>query len=193
MLLMLFTATRREEAAGAVWGEMDLEAKLWTIPAERIKRPNPKRPPEPHIVPLSKQALAFLKARQPANAAQDALVFQSEIGTELGHWDRVTKSIQKKASVDGWHRHDLRRTAATSMGKLGVPPYVVEAALNHADVHSPLAGVYNLARYIEEVGDSLQKCADWLTAIEIEKNPITQAGWPELPTEDHDEAETMAD
>lgn len=50
----LLTLVRPSEASGARWAELDLDAKLWTIPAERMKA---KRE---HIVPLSPQALEIL-------------------------------------------------------------------------------------------------------------------------------------
>jgi integrase len=51
----LLTLVRPSEASGARWAEIDLDAKLWTIPAERMKA---KRE---HIVPLSPQALEILE------------------------------------------------------------------------------------------------------------------------------------
>jgi integrase len=53
----ILTGVRSGEALGAIWDEFDLEAKLWTIPAERMKA---KRD---HIVPLSDAVLA-VKARE---------------------------------------------------------------------------------------------------------------------------------
>ena len=54
--LILLTLARREEAAGARWGEVDLTGGTWTIPGERTKNA------EPHTVPLSRQAIALLRA-----------------------------------------------------------------------------------------------------------------------------------
>lgn len=53
---MILTATRTGEAIGAKWGEIDLEAREWTIPAARMKAK------KPHSVPLSEAAIALLKA-----------------------------------------------------------------------------------------------------------------------------------
>lgn len=52
----IITACRSGESRGAVWGEIDLEGAVWTIPAERMKAGRV------HRVPLSAQALALLKA-----------------------------------------------------------------------------------------------------------------------------------
>jgi integrase len=52
----ILTAVRTNEALGATWDEIDLKAKLWTIPAERMKSPRP------HRVPLSDRAVDILKS-----------------------------------------------------------------------------------------------------------------------------------
>jgi integrase len=61
----LLTLVRPSEASGARWAEIDLDAKLWTIPAERMKA---KRE---HIVPLSPQALEILEVMKPISAHRE--------------------------------------------------------------------------------------------------------------------------
>src|SRR6202042_2378060 len=56
--LLILTATRTGEVIGATWGEIDLEAALWTIPSDRMKAA------KEHRVPLSKPALGVLKRSQ---------------------------------------------------------------------------------------------------------------------------------
>jgi hypothetical protein len=53
------------------------------------------------------------------------------------------------------------------MGSLGTIPDIVEAALNHATIHSPLAATYNKARYLPEVAAALQLLADYYDGIEL--------------------------
>jgi integrase len=167
MHLLLLTATRLEQAAQARWREFrTVEGQMiWTIPPERVKRTKPTQTPKPHIIPLSRQAAALIEGRRTERSQPDDLIFQTSSSLALGHWDKDTKVIQKAAGVHDWHRHDLRRTAATSMGALGIAPHVIEAALGHAEIHSALAGTYNLARYGDEVREALQKLADWLDGI----------------------------
>ena len=56
-----------------------------------------------------------------------------------------------KAKLEPWRLHDLRRTAATRMGDLGVQPHVVEAVLNHiSGTRAGVAGIYNRAAYRDE-------------------------------------------
>jgi integrase len=157
MRLMLWTLARREEVGSATWGDVGLEAGVWTIPETKNG--------QPHRVPLSRQAIALLRSLRPEKPNADALVFATATGGSLGNWDRETKAIQAECGVTGWTRHDLRRTGATMLGELGTDPHVIEAALNHAAIHSQLASVYNRSRYQPQVADALQKLADWLDGV----------------------------
>ena len=67
-----------------------------------------------------------------------------------------------------WTRHDLRRTGATMLARMGAHSDVVEFALNHKHIGGTLAATYNLHRYGAEVAAALQKLADALGEIEAE-------------------------
>jgi integrase len=154
---MLLTCSRREEASTALWQDIDLQARLWRLPETKNG--------QEHAVPLSRQALALLRSRLPAdNPDPAARVFTSD-GGKLGNWDRATKVIMAASDTQGWHRHDLRRTAATMMGEMGINPHVIEAALGHTSLHSQLAAIYNAARYRPQVAEALQRLADTLDGI----------------------------
>lgn len=160
LLMMLLTLCRREEIAGAVWRDVDWQAGTLTISGERSKNR------QPHVIPLSRQALDLLRARQPAEAAPDALIFSTSTGGALGGWDWETKRLQAASGTAGWTRHDLRRTGATMLGDMGETPDIIEAALNHASIRSPLAATYNRSRYRPQVAVALQRLADALDGIE---------------------------
>jgi integrase len=155
--LILLTACRRGELTGARWQDVDFAAATWTLPATK----NGKA----HIIPLSRQALALLQARRSQGGDPGAPVFTSD-GKVLSGWARATDRLQQASGTAGWTRHDLRHTAATMMGELGVIPDIVEAALNHVQIHSALAARYNAARYRPEVAVALQRLADQLDLIE---------------------------
>ena len=71
-----------------------------------------------------------------------------------------------KAVLEPWRLHDLRRTAATRMGDLGVQPHVVEAVLNHVSgSKAGVAGVYNRAAYRDEKRAALALWADRVTEL----------------------------
>jgi integrase len=164
MLLMLLTLTRREEAAAARWRDINLTAATWTIRETKNG--------EPHIVPLSRQALALLRAMP--RGKPDALVFSTSTGGALTKWDRETKAIHEASKTEGWHRHDLRRTGATMLGEMGELPDIVEAALNHVSIRSALAATYNRSRYRPQVAAALQRLADALDGIEKGSGEVVQ-------------------
>jgi integrase len=155
---MLLTLARREEASAVCWREIDLQAGSWTIPGGRTKNG------EPHTVPLSRQAVALLRGL-PAGAPDES-VFRTVSGSLIGNWDRETKAIQQASGTGGWTRHDLRRTGATLLGEMGELPDIIEAALNHVAIRSPLAAIYNRSRYRPQVAAALQRLADRLDGIE---------------------------
>jgi integrase len=111
--------------------------------------------------------VALLTAIRPKDPNAASLVFATGAGTALGNWDRETKALQEKSKTVGWHRHDLRRTGATMLGERGELPDIVEAALNHISIRSPLAATYNRSRYRPQVAEALQRLADALDRIEF--------------------------
>jgi integrase len=157
MRLVLLTACRKGEVTAARWRDIDLDAATWTLPETKNGMQ--------HVVPLSRQAVALLRARQPDRAESTGLVFTSN-GKALKGWDYATAQLQRASGTMGWTRHDLRRTCATMLGEMGVMPDIVEAALNHTSIRSPLAATYNRSHYRPQVAAALQRLADALDRIE---------------------------
>ena len=165
MLLLIYTATRLNEAVRAEWAEFDLDADQpsWTIPGERIKNTRPGSDKPNHVILLPRQAVAFLRSIRKGRTT--GFVFAGPKGGLPSKWDWFSKKVMSETGTSGWTRHDLRRTAATWMGEIGIPPYVTEAVLNHADIHSPLSGIYNRSKYIKDVSEALQVWADFLDTL----------------------------
>jgi integrase len=159
LLFMLLTLARREEVCAARWRDLDLAADEWRIPSTKNGLG--------HRLPLSRQAMVLLRAVGPGEP--ETLVFRTKAKRggdgRLINWDRETKRLMAETGTAGWTRHDLRRTGATMLGEMGVEPHVIEAALNHAAIHSRLAATYNQARYLPAVREVLQRLADRLDAI----------------------------
>jgi integrase len=162
---MLLTLARRQEVAHARWRDVNLEARTWTILATKNG--------EPHVVPLSRQALDLLQTQlrkaqidNPRRPDPNAPMFATSKGATLADWDRETKVVQRASNTEGWTRHDLRRTGATMLGEMGVLPDIIEAALNHVSIRSPLAATYNRSRYRPQVAAALQRLANALDGIE---------------------------
>lgn len=166
--LLLLTAQRREEVAGMLWSELDLEAGLWRIGAARTKNGRP------HEVPLSSQAVAILQGvnLRPGRdrvfgAGEGAFSGWSQGKTKLdGRLLKRLKHSDPAATLPAWRLHDLRRTAATGMADLGVLPHVIEAVLNHISGHkSGVAGVYNRSSYGPEKRVALDTWAAHVMAL----------------------------
>ena len=155
--LILLTATRRGEVSAARWRDIDFTAGTWTLPQTKNG--------QKHVVPLSRQAIALLRSLRPTVADPAAYVFTANGGRSLGNWEGATERLQAASGTFGWQRHDLRRTAATMLGELGVVPEIIEATLNHVTIRSQLASIYNKSRYRPEVAAALQRLADALDGI----------------------------
>lgn len=70
------------------------------------------------------------------------------------------------AAVREWRLHDLRRTCATNMAELGIPPHPIEVALNHVSGHkASVAGIYNRAEHSAERKAALELWAAHVEAL----------------------------
>jgi integrase len=153
-LLILLTACRAQEIGGLKWTEID----NGVLHMARVKGTDHVAGDERELhLKLPSQAVALLAGMPRKN--------EYVFGSYLTNWDRPSKVFQAASGTSGWHRHDLRRPAATGLGKLGYGPHLSEALLNHAEIHSRLSGIYNTARYRDEVAEALQKWADALDAV----------------------------
>jgi integrase len=85
----------------------------------------------------------------------------------FGDWSGSKAALDAALKgVAEWRLHDLRRTCATGMAELGILPHIIEAVLNHVSGHrAGVAGIYNRARYSDEMRSALQKWADHIDQI----------------------------
>jgi integrase len=154
---LLLTGQRREEVSGLGWAEIDEDLSGWTLPAIRAKNG------KPHFIPLSTQTQALLRA-QPRLKGTD-LVFPGENGIFSG-WSKSKARLDERSGVSGWTLHDLRRTAATGLQKLGVRLEVTEAVLNHiAGSRAGIVGIYQRHTWAEEKRAALAAWGAHVTAI----------------------------
>ena len=154
--LLLLTAARRTEIGNLTWDEIDLARKLIVLPPQRTKNGRGLS------LPLSKQALAIVQRTPRRNTTP--FLFSDARG--FGAWDQDKLRLDSRLGIAPWRIHDLRRTAATGMAEMGVLPHIVEAVLNHQSGHkSGVAGIYNRARYADEMRVALQKWADHIDRL----------------------------
>ena len=118
----ILTTARSGETRGMTWGEVDLENRIWTIPAERMKAG------KEHRVPLSVAAIACLGPRR-----DDAtLVFESEIKPGKPISDMSMTAVLRRMGRNGITVHGFRSTFRDWAGETtGFPREVIEAALAH--------------------------------------------------------------
>ncbi|WP_034996681.1 tyrosine-type recombinase/integrase [Beijerinckia mobilis] len=161
--LLILTGARREEVAAMRWNEIDLEQKLWTLPASRAK--NGKE----HVIPLSPQAIAILEAL-PRIKSGKHLVFTVTGETAVSGFTRAKERIDAflPEGIPHWTLHDLRRTLASGCARLGVAPQVVEAILNHkSGTIRGVAAVYNRYTYETEKRAAMYAWANHVNAAVI--------------------------
>lgn len=145
--LLILTGQRVQEVLGADWSEIDLAAKIWTIPAARAKNGHA------HIVPLSLPVLQLIKARPDRSGP----LFP--VGT--GPVSRAAKRIREAmGDVPAWRWHDIRRTTSTNLQRLGIRWEVTEAVQNHmSGSRAGIAGIYQRHDWAEEKRHALNQWA----------------------------------
>ncbi|WP_054633310.1 integrase domain-containing protein [Pantoea stewartii] len=137
----LLTLVRPSEASGARWAEIDLDAKVWTIPPERMKS---KRE---HVVPLSPQALEILEVMKPISAHRKH-VFPSRNDPKQPMNSQTANAALKRIGYGGkLVAHGLRAIASTALNEAGFNPDVIEAALAHSD-RNEVRKAYNRSTYL---------------------------------------------
>ena len=170
--LLLLTGARRDEIAGGTWSEIDFEARTWTIPGSRTKNR------EPHEIPLSDTAIDVLTSL-PRIAGKSGFVFTSAGRSPVSGFSKAKLAIDASvleilekdrgedvAAPPHWTLHDLRRTVATNLQRLGVRLEVTEAVLNHTSgSRAGIVGVYQRYKYTAEKRQALDAWARRLDAI----------------------------
>src|SRR5205807_5898065 len=125
---------RLSEVGGMRWSEINLENRLWTLPASRVKNN------ELHEVPLSDAAVAIIAAL-PHIKTTKGFVFATRRDAAVSGFsrakDRLDAAIlaampEGAKAPEHWTFHDLRRTMASGMAPLGIQLHVVEKILNHS-------------------------------------------------------------
>jgi integrase len=151
----------RSEIAGLRWGEVDLAQGVIRLPASRTKNKHP------HEIPLSGMAHAILQARRRDNSAGVHLSAGGEVFGHFPSWSKAKAALDARLpGMAPWTIHDARRTVATGLGNLRVPPHVIEQILNHRSGHKAgVAGTYNRSAYPEEVREALARWADHVASL----------------------------
>jgi integrase len=184
--LLILTGQRRGEVAGMTWGELSDDLATWTVPGERTKNG------ATHVVPMSAPARDLLRSFLPdgpseakrvlaERRASSALALPGLAGAFAG-WSKSKGTLDKAiiearvkaaaaaatspAPLVPWSVHDLRRTVATGMQRLGVRLEVNEAVLNHiSGSRGGIAGIYQRYDWADEKRAALDIWAAHVVAV----------------------------
>ena len=138
----LNTMTRPAEAATTRWADIDFEKKIWTIPAERMKKRRI------HIIPLTEQALGLLEAIKPWSGNRE-YVFPADRDPRTHCNSQTANMALKRMGFEGrLVSHGMRSMASTILNEQGWDSELIEVALAHVD-KDEVRSAYNRADYIE--------------------------------------------
>ena len=138
----LHTMTRPSEAATTRWADIDFDKRLWTIPAERMKKRRP------HTIPLSDQALALLEVLK-SHSGHREYVFPADRNPRThANSQTANMALKRMGFQDRLVSHGMRSMASTILNEHGWDPELIEVALAHVD-KDEVRSAYNRADYIE--------------------------------------------
>jgi integrase len=157
--LLCLTGQRLKEVALMTWDEFEPDMSAWTIPGDRTKNE------KPHLVPISEPVAAILRTC-PRVAGDPLLLPGNRLGRPFAGWSKAKRELDARSGVDAWRLHDLRRTCATGMQRLGIPLEVTESALNHiSGSRAGIVGIYQLHEYADEKRAALDAWGQALMAL----------------------------
>lgn len=157
--LMWLTLCRPNEVMGARWDEIDLDAAVWRIPAERMK----KR--KEHVVPLPRQAVELLRTVQ-GFTGHRGHVFPNRDNRNRPMTDAALRQAGKYLGWSGkYSPHATRTTGSTRLNEMGFTSDWIERQLAHVEPNS-VRRTYNHADYFNDRAKMMQQWADTLDSWE---------------------------
>jgi len=146
------------ELRAAEWGEFDLKGARWSIPDKRMKERRP------HVVPLSKQAVAILEELEPITGA-GRFLFPSLRSRKRPISDNTLNAALRRLgfSKEEMTTHGFRKSASTLLHEKGFSPDLIETQLAHK--RPGVAAVYNKSHLLKQRTEMMQQWADYLDEI----------------------------
>jgi integrase len=168
--LMLLTGLRDYSLRGALWGEVDLNAGRWTVPAERMKRG------EAHTVPLPTQAIAVLRdLAKLTNRGPDSFIFAST--GKSGHLAETTLRLALHRLGFKVTAHGFRSLLTDQLYLAGFRSEWVERQMHHREKNQVRAA-YLRTDFIEQRATMMQWWADATDALSLGQS---QPALPSVP------------
>lgn len=157
---------RPGELRNAQWSEFDLDAREWRIPAERMKSRRP------HVVPLSKQAVAILKEIYPLTGT-GVYVFPSVRSRKRAMSENTVNGALRRLgyTTDEMTGHGFRHMASTALHEQSWSHEAIERQLAHGD-RDEVSAAYNWAQYMPERKRMMQAWADYLDGLRSGSNVL---------------------
>jgi integrase len=156
--MLLLTFVRTTELRAAEWSEVNLDKAEWRIPAERMKMR------DPHIVPLSSQAVAVLRELQKRTGNRQYLFPNSHKDTTFMSENTMLYALYRMGYHSRATGHGFRSTASTILNEQGFQPDVIERQLAHCE-RNKVRAAYNHAQYLPERRKMMQWWADYLDGV----------------------------
>ena len=160
LILNMLTFLRSTELRGGKWDEIDFDAAVWTVPAQRMKHEK-TAPKPPHAVPLADWTLELLAELEeltgntpflfPSRTKTDGFISDATIGriiARMGYKGRVTP-------------HGFRSLASSVLNEQGFNPDAIERQLAHIE-NNKIRAAYNRADYLTERKEFMQWYSDFL-------------------------------
>jgi len=167
--LLALTGQRRDEVAGIRWDELDLDTRLWTLPPARTKNN------QPHEIPLSKAALAVLQNVPRITSSPFVLTTNGGASPASGYSKNKRRlDALLPAGMPAWRLHDLRRTCASGLARLGINLPVIEKVLNHSSgSFAGIVGVYQKHSFADEKRAALEAWGNFVAAL-VDSRPASK-------------------
>lgn len=167
---LILWGSRRGEVAGLDWSELNRDRREWHLPGARAKNGCD------NIIPLTALAISKLDGiAGDEKWPRSGLVFPSRAGTIPSGWSKLKRRLQERmvkeaekagAELKPWRLHDIRRTVATNLQRLGIRHEVVEHLLNHREkARTGIAKVYQTHDFKAEKLNALERWESELQRI----------------------------
>lgn len=158
--LMAVTFVRTAELRKAMWTEFDLENALWIVPAGRMKMR------DPHVVPLSKQAVALLRELHTLTGGGKMLFPSFRKPGMVMSATTLNKVLERMGYGGQFSSHGFRSTATTLLGLLSYPENRVDLQLAHSKrAKDSSRAPYDHTKYVSSRTLIMQDWADILDAL----------------------------
>jgi integrase len=153
--LLILTGCRRGEITHLEWQE--ITERAIELPSERTKNAHP------HMIPLT-DTMRRVLAALPKTGNYALNGSDRPMGDHSGGKEKIRTRIRH------WTFHDLRRSFASGLQRLGVAPHIVELCLNHrSGTFRGVAGIYQRHRYTKEVKEAFELWSEHIEALTTAK------------------------